>query len=115
MYPLAHGGTLTTQTLNSDHQMTEEDIKAMFGSFGGVVAVTIVKDQLNRSKGFGFVEVRSFISISCCQPFPAWPRPTNRPIDPLTCPRHPIHPTTTTDGSEGGGRGGHRGAGREGD
>jgi hypothetical protein len=38
--------------------MTEEDIKAMFGTFGGVVAVTIVKDQLNRSKGFGFVEVR---------------------------------------------------------
>lgn len=39
--------------------MSEDDIKAMFGGFGGVVAVTIVKDQLNRSKGFGFVEVRS--------------------------------------------------------
>lgn len=39
-------------------QMNEENIKAMFGEFGGVVAVTIVKDQLNRSKGFGFVEVR---------------------------------------------------------
>lgn len=38
--------------------MNEDNIKEMFGQYGGVVAVTIVKDQLNRSKGFGFVEVR---------------------------------------------------------
>eukprot|EP00624_Nannochloropsis_granulata_P006111 evm.model.NODE_44376_length_19205_cov_28.605051.1 len=38
--------------------MVEEDIKNMFGAHGGVVSVTIVKDQLNRSKGFGFVEPR---------------------------------------------------------
>ena len=40
--------------------MGEEDIKGMFGAHGGVVSVTIVKDQLNRSKGFGFVEVRFY-------------------------------------------------------
>ena len=33
-------------------------MKEMFGEFGKVVSVTIVKDNLNRSKGFGFVEVR---------------------------------------------------------
>lgn len=41
-------------------QMNEDNIKEMFGQYGGVVAVTIVKDQLNRSKGFGFVEVRVY-------------------------------------------------------
>lgn len=43
--------------------MSEEDIKGMFSEFGGVVAVTIVKDQLNRSKGFGFVEVRTACAL----------------------------------------------------
>lgn len=38
-------------------QMAEADVQEMFSEHGGVVSVTIVKDQLNRSKGFGFVEV----------------------------------------------------------
>lgn len=38
-------------------QLDEEGVKEMFGDFGKVVSVTIVKDNLNRSKGFGFVEV----------------------------------------------------------
>jgi len=37
--------------------MAEADVQEMFSEHGGVVSVTIVKDQLNRSKGFGFVEV----------------------------------------------------------
>jgi hypothetical protein len=46
----------------------------MFGAHGGVVSVTIVKDQLNRSKGFGFVEVRFSPSLPpslppCCASF----------------------------------------------
>jgi hypothetical protein len=54
--------------------MGEEDIKGMFGAHGGVVSVTIVKDQLNRSKGFGFVEVRFSFSLPpslppCCASF----------------------------------------------
>lgn len=50
--------------------MNEDNIKEMFGQYGGVVAVTIVKDQLNRSKGFGFVEVRitnqSYARVCMC-------------------------------------------------
>lgn len=49
----------------------------MFGAHGGVVSVTIVKDQLNRSKGFGFVEVCSSTlfppSRSTPPPPPAFP------------------------------------------
>jgi hypothetical protein len=42
---------------SSPFQMAEADVQEMFSEHGGVVSVTIVKDQLNRSKGFGFVEV----------------------------------------------------------
>jgi len=42
----------------------------MFGAHGGVVSVTIVKDQLNRSKGFGFVEVRCYFPPFTLPPSP---------------------------------------------
>lgn len=44
-------------------QLDEAAIKGIFEQFGPVVSVTIVKDNLNRSKGFGFVEVRRRWSI----------------------------------------------------
>ncbi|KAM3569198.1 hypothetical protein VYU27_008698 [Nannochloropsis oceanica] len=53
----ASKGAISVFVGNLPFSMGEEDIKNMFGAHGGVVSVTIVKDQLNRSKGFGFVEM----------------------------------------------------------
>ncbi len=41
------------------HNITEEDVKAVFGAFGEVVNVTINRDDMGRSKGFGFVQFSS--------------------------------------------------------
>ncbi|KAF0700175.1 Aste57867_9303 [Aphanomyces stellatus] len=36
--------------------INEDDVKAVFGAFGEVVSVTINRDDMGRSKGFGFVQ-----------------------------------------------------------
>ena len=43
---------------NLSNEVTEEDLKQAFESFGEVESVKIIKDKYtNRSKGFGFVEM----------------------------------------------------------
>ncbi len=40
------------------HDVTEDDLKAVFSEFGEVDSVNIIKDKFSgRSKGFGFVEM----------------------------------------------------------
>ena len=43
---------------NLSYEVTEEDLKQAFETFGEVESVKIIKDEYtNRSKGFGFVEM----------------------------------------------------------
>jgi len=43
---------------NLSHEVTEEDLKQAFETFGEVESVKIIKDKYtNKSKGFGFVEM----------------------------------------------------------
>ena len=43
---------------NLSYEVTEEDLKQAFETFGEVESVNIIKDKYtNRSKGFGFVEM----------------------------------------------------------
>lgn len=43
---------------NINFRAREEDLKSLFGQFGEVTTVKIVKDRdTNRSRGFGFVEM----------------------------------------------------------
>jgi cold-inducible RNA-binding protein len=45
---------------NLSNEVTEEDLKQAFETFGEVESVNIIKDKYtNRSKGFGFVEMAS--------------------------------------------------------
>jgi len=46
---------------NLSYQMTEEELKATFAPYGAVKSAKIVVDRENnnRSKGFGFVEMES--------------------------------------------------------
>ena len=45
---------------NLSNEVTEEDLKQAFETFGEVESVKIIKDKYtNRSKGFGFVEMPS--------------------------------------------------------
>jgi len=45
---------------NLPYQVTEEELRQEFGSFGEVTSVSIVKDRYSGSpKGFGFVEMPS--------------------------------------------------------
>jgi RNA recognition motif-containing protein len=45
---------------NLSFNSTEEEIKTMFGQFGEVTTVTIIKDRdTGRSRGFGFVEMEN--------------------------------------------------------
>lgn len=45
---------------NLSNEVTEEDLKQAFETFGEVQSVKIIKDKYtNRSKGFGFVEMAS--------------------------------------------------------
>jgi RNA recognition motif-containing protein len=45
---------------NLSFNSTEEEIKTLFGEFGEVTNVTIIKDRdTGRSRGFGFVEMEN--------------------------------------------------------
>jgi RNA recognition motif-containing protein len=45
---------------NLSFSSTEEEIKTLFGQFGDVTSVTIIKDRdTGRSRGFGFVEMEN--------------------------------------------------------
>jgi cold-inducible RNA-binding protein len=45
---------------NLSNEVTEEDLKQAFETFGKIESVKIIKDKFtNRSKGFGFVEMAS--------------------------------------------------------
>jgi len=45
---------------NLSYEVTEDDLRSAFESFGQVDSVNIIKDQYSgRSKGFGFVEMAS--------------------------------------------------------
>ena len=42
---------------NMSYNMTDEQLKALFGTYGTIVSANIVMDKFSgRSKGFGFVE-----------------------------------------------------------
>lgn len=42
---------------NMSYNMTDDQLKALFGTYGTIVAANIVMDKFSgRSKGFGFVE-----------------------------------------------------------
>jgi cold-inducible RNA-binding protein len=43
---------------NLAHEATEDDLQQVFGEFGGVSTVNIIKDrETGRSRGFAFVEM----------------------------------------------------------
>lgn len=43
---------------NMNYNTTEEDLRDLFGQYGEVVSVVIIKDrETQRPKGFGFVEM----------------------------------------------------------
>lgn len=43
---------------NLAYNVTEDDLRSLFSTFGEVSVVTIVKEKMSgRSKGFGFVEI----------------------------------------------------------
>ncbi|MGP1595074.1 MAG: RNA recognition motif domain-containing protein [Treponema sp.] len=43
---------------NLNYATTEEGLTALFGNYGEVVSVIVIRDKFsNRSKGFGFVEM----------------------------------------------------------
>ncbi|OQR83934.1 hypothetical protein ACHHYP_14107 [Achlya hypogyna] len=44
---------------NLHNNITEEDLKAVFSAFGDVVNVIINRDDMGRSKGFGFIQFSS--------------------------------------------------------
>jgi len=45
---------------NLPYEVTEEELRQEFGTFGAVTSVNIVKDRYSgRSRGFGFVEMPS--------------------------------------------------------
>ncbi|DBA03983.1 TPA: hypothetical protein N0F65_010636 [Lagenidium giganteum] len=44
---------------NLHTNITEEDLRCVFQSFGDVVSVTINRDEMGRSKGFGFIQFSS--------------------------------------------------------
>ena len=45
---------------NLSYQATEQDLKDLFGTYGEIVSVNIIKDKFtNRAKGFAFVEMAS--------------------------------------------------------
>lgn len=45
---------------NLPYEVTEEELRQEFGTFGAVTSVNIVKDRYSgRSRGFGFVEMAS--------------------------------------------------------
>lgn len=41
------------------YEVTEEDLKTLFGQCGSVVSVTVIRFQDGRSKGFAFVEMEN--------------------------------------------------------
>ena len=48
---------------NLDRSTTEEQLFELFKAFGTIQSCTLVKDQATgESKGFGFIEVNSFIA-----------------------------------------------------
>jgi RNA recognition motif-containing protein len=45
---------------NLPYQVTEEELRRIFGSYGAVKSATVITDRFTgRSKGFGFVEMDS--------------------------------------------------------
>ena len=43
---------------NLNYEVTEEDLRELFASFGEIASVNIIKDKYSgKSKGFGFVEM----------------------------------------------------------
>jgi RNA recognition motif-containing protein len=45
---------------NLPYEVTEEELRQEFGTFGAVTSVNIIKDKYSgRSRGFGFVEMAS--------------------------------------------------------
>lgn len=108
-------------------QLDEAAIKGIFEQYGPVVSVTIVKDNLNRSKGFGFVEVRRQLSTWLILGDFFLPYTVNAiiPSSRILCYGGPfslskclisggVDVLQCTDGGEGGWRGCHRSTGRQG-
>ncbi|MCK4813362.1 MAG: RNA-binding protein [Candidatus Marinimicrobia bacterium] len=45
---------------NLSYEVTEDDLRQLFGEFGAVTSVNLIKDrETGNSKGFGFVEMEN--------------------------------------------------------
>ena len=97
---------------NLSYEVTEEDLKQAFETFGEVESVKIIKDKYtNRSKGFGFVEIPDKASAQS-----AINELNGKELKGRTLNVNEARPRSESRGGRGrygGGRGG-RGGGRQG-
>ena len=97
---------------NLSYEVTEEDLKQAFETFGEVESVKIIKDKYtNRSKGFGFVEMPAKAEAQS-----AINDLNGKELKGRTLNVNEARPRTESRGGRGGyggGRGG-RGGGRQG-
>ena len=97
---------------NLSYEVTEEDLKQAFETFGQVESVNIIKDKFSgRSKGFGFVEMPDKANA-----LSAINELNGKELKGRTLNVNEARPRTESRGGRGGyggGRGG-RGGGRQG-
>ena len=97
---------------NLSYEVTEEDLKQAFETFGQVESVNIIKDKFSgRSKGFGFVEMPDKANAQS-----AINELNGKELKGRTLNVNEARPRTESRGGRGGyggGRGG-RGGGRQG-
>jgi len=97
---------------NLSYEVTEEDLKQAFETFGQVESVNIIKDKFSgRSKGFGFVEMPDKANAQS-----AINELNGKELKGRTLNVNESRPRTESRGGRGGyggGRGG-RGGGRQG-
>jgi len=97
---------------NLSYEVTEEDLKEAFESFGQIESVKIIKDNYTgRSKGFGFVEMSNNADAQS-----AIDGLNDKELKGRTLKVNTARPRTENRGGRGGfgggGRGGRQGGGR---
>jgi cold-inducible RNA-binding protein len=93
---------------NLPYDLTEDEIKTMFGEFGEVSTVTLINDrESGRPKGFGFVEM-----ADDAQGQAAIAALNGKEIKGRTVRVDKAEPRTERRGGDRGGRGGKGGFGR---
>ena len=93
---------------NLSYEVTEEDLKQAFETFGEVESVKIIKDKYtNRSKGFGFVEIPDKASAQS-----AINELNGKELKGRTLKVNEARPRSESRGGRGGYGGGRQGGGR---